>query len=130
MDLPHISLGLATQAEALSLSANWYKYTTLDDSIDCIRLIYLSHKRLNGVISCTLKHVPFADRPKYDALSYCCGELSAKQIILINGREFEVGTNLSYALNHFVDGKRDRILWIDAICTIKSLLRKGIGSSD
>jgi hypothetical protein len=106
MDLPRIP----------RRSGIWYKHTTLDNSVDCIRLLYLSHKRVNGQISCNLKHVPFANRPKYDALSYSWGELSENHVVLIDGRKFEVGTNLFFALNHFVDGMRDRILWIDAIC--------------
>jgi hypothetical protein len=105
-----------TQTETLSSPVEWYKHTRLDDSIDCIRLIHLSKEWVNGEISCTLKHVPFADRPKYEALSYCWGELPVVHEILVNGKRFKVGQNLYHALKHFVDGKHDRILWIDAIC--------------
>ncbi|EPE35805.1 hypothetical protein GLAREA_05143 [Glarea lozoyensis ATCC 20868] len=118
MELPRVRSPPVQEipAETVSWPVDWYEHSKLDDSIDCIRLIRLSCARVNGEVSCTLEQVPFADRPKYEALSYCWGELPVVHTILINGKKFKVGQNLFHALNHFVDGKHDRILWIDAIC--------------
>jgi hypothetical protein len=96
-----------------------YHYTPLDPSVDCIRLVILEpgpSSRTGQPIYCRLKHVPFSEKPKYEALSYTWGDESVKHRIVIDKRDFQVGINLLNALTHLRYEKEERVLWIDAIC--------------
>lgn len=97
--------------------ANLFYHSPLDTSTDGIRLLTLEKAiDLEVSVTCSLQHVTFAQKPKYEALSYTWGDETAKKRILINGKEFEVGRNLYDALKHIRFANRDRVLWIDAIC--------------
>ena len=97
--------------------ANLFHHSPLDTSTDGIRLLTLERATGPDVsVRCSLQHVTFAQKPKYEALSYTWGDETAKKRISINGKEFEVGRNLCDALKHIRCTDRDRVLWIDAIC--------------
>lgn len=97
--------------------ANLFYHSPLDTSTDGIRLLTLEKAiDLEVSVTCSLQHVTFAQKPKYEALSYTWGDETAKKRISINGKEFEVGRNLYDALKHIRSANRDRVLWIDAIC--------------
>ena len=97
-----------------------FLYTPLDPSVDCIRLVILepgpSSRIYQPIIYCRLKHVPFSEKPKYEALSYTWGDESIKHRIVIDKRDFQVGINLINALTHLRHEKEERVLWIDALC--------------
>lgn len=64
-----------------------------------------------------LQHANLGDIPKYEALSYEWGPANCeKEVILLNGDEFEIGINLFSALLEMRLPHRDRLMWIDAIC--------------
>jgi hypothetical protein len=94
-----------------------FSYSPLDPDVDCIRLIIIeAAKPDSSMISCRLQHVTFAQKPKYEALSYTWGDQLVEERILLDGKLFEVGRNLMHALRYLQDPVMNRVLWIDAIC--------------
>jgi hypothetical protein len=85
-------------------TSNLFLYTPLDPSVDCIRPVILepgpSSRIYQPIIYCRLKHVPFSEKPKYEALSYTWGDESIKHRIVIDEKDFQVGINLLNALTH------------------------------
>ncbi|KAH6682777.1 hypothetical protein B0J14DRAFT_468611, partial [Halenospora varia] len=110
-----------------------FKYDTLPESVDSIRLLVIqtyngneastkfSHVQSNRSrafrLSCKLITVPFAKKPKYEALSYTWGSEDTKYTVSVNDQPFDVGLNLLSALAYLRsnDGA-ERFLWVDAIC--------------
>src|SRR6185437_13168968 len=72
-----------------------YQPLNVDD--DEIRLISLAGENSTEV-SITIEHVSLINPPSYTALSYCWGDQSETQTISINGRKFQVTSNLEAAL--------------------------------
>ena len=102
-------------------STSPFAYNLLDFSVDCIRLLILKPAEdTNALICCRLQHVTFAQKPKYEALSYTWGNEIVRHKISIDGKDFEVGQNLFDALRHLRDPLKDRTLWVDAICINQS----------
>jgi hypothetical protein len=94
-----------------------FSYSPLDPNVDCIRLVIIeAAKPHSNMISCRLQHVTFAQKPKYEALSYTWGDQLVEGRILLDGKLFEVGRNLMHALGYLQDPVINRVLWIDAIC--------------
>ncbi|KAK4096213.1 hypothetical protein N658DRAFT_511392 [Parathielavia hyrcaniae] len=77
-------------------------------------------------VVCTLKAVPFGDRPKFEALSYMWGPEDGNDAITLNGFAFRVRRNLLDALRflrRYDTSRREAtkegspcMYWIDAIC--------------
>ncbi|PQE20174.1 Heterokaryon incompatibility protein [Rutstroemia sp. NJR-2017a BBW] len=96
-----------------------FHYRPLDTSRREIRLLVLHPAEDIFDLfrySCTLVHVSLDEDPDYEALSYVWGSKANKQKILIDGRQFEVTSNLAEALYHLYDCNTPRKLWVDAIC--------------
>ncbi len=53
--------------------------------------------------------------PDFEALSYTWGDAKPTTVININGVSFLITPNLFAALKRLRKGKRDRVLWVDAI---------------
>ncbi|KIM93325.1 hypothetical protein OIDMADRAFT_74457, partial [Oidiodendron maius Zn] len=66
-------------------------------------------------VSITIEHVSLINPPSYIALSYCWGDQSETQTISIDGRKFQVTSNLEAALRQLRADGCVR-LWADAIC--------------
>jgi hypothetical protein len=81
-----------------------------------IRLVVLHRGDRDDPIKITLKHSAFADKPKYEALSYAWGGPNNTKAVDINGTSVPVRRNLDRALRHFRKKDEERVLWIDAIC--------------
>lgn len=99
--------------------AEAFTYTQLDTSVDCIRLVVLEPAYLHKGsfdIRCRLQHVAFAQRPKYEALSYTWGTDAPWKEIFLDNKPFFVRGNLWDALRHLRRASSERALWIDAIC--------------
>jgi hypothetical protein len=99
-----------------------YDTVPLDPSMDSIRLLALLPAKEGGAICCRLTTKKFAQRPKYEALSYRWGSTSEKNqyAISVNKKSLSVGKNLFHALKNLRYEKNERILWADAICINQS----------
>jgi len=107
----HRRLSVATTLKAPTP----FQYEPLDPKVDSIRVVIVEPtQNANDIISCTLKHVTFGEKPKYEALSYTWGDASKRETILLNGQEVSVGINLWRALGA-LRGTGTRWIWIDAI---------------
>ena len=89
-----------------------YQPLNVDD--DEIRLISLAGEN-SAEVSITIEHVSLINPPSYTALSYCWGDQSETQTISIDGRKFQVTSNLEAALRQLRADGCVR-LWADAIC--------------
>ncbi|KAF5639649.1 het-domain protein [Fusarium sp. NRRL 52700] len=67
-------------------------------------------------LQCRLGVANLADRPVYEALSYCWGDPMQTREIHLNQKPFAVTTNLHSALSKLRYADRSRKLWIDALC--------------
>lgn len=97
-----------------------YTYKPLDRSADSIRLLVLDKisrptPSSSGHITCRLITTKFADKPKYEALSYTWGSPNNLGTILVDGHKMIVRENLLWALQSLC-GVNGRVLWVDAIC--------------
>ncbi|KAE8445975.1 hypothetical protein EG329_012614 [Mollisiaceae sp. DMI_Dod_QoI] len=81
-----------------------------------IRLAVLEPGTRESNIRITLVTKAFAERPKYEALSYAWGRPNAVRNIELNGTRVQVRMNLWSALVHLRSDTEGRALWIDAIC--------------
>lgn len=98
-----------------------YQYTPIDTRVDGIRLLILEPAQNSStLINCRLIRATFAQKPKYEALSYTWGDETIRRKILIDGHDFTVAQNLFDALVHLQHPSEERILWIDAICINQS----------
>jgi hypothetical protein len=99
------------------LPSSRYKYNPIDTSVDGIRLLILEPtQNSTTLINCRLIHVTFAQKPKYEALSYTWGDETTRRKISIDGKDLTVAQNLFDALIHLQHPSEERVLWIDAIC--------------
>lgn len=95
-----------------------FKYEPLDLSSNkpSIRLAVLHAAGISSAIRITLAAAAFADRPRYEALSYTWGRPDVLKGIELNGVRVDIRENLWDALVNLRDAREDRVLWIDAIC--------------
>jgi hypothetical protein len=95
-----------------------FKYKPLDLSSNkpSIRLAVLHAAGISSAIRITLATAAFADRPRYEALSYTWGRPDVLKGIELNGVRVDIRENLWDALVNLRDAREDRVLWIDAIC--------------
>lgn len=93
-----------------------YLSLPLSTTTDCTRLVRV-HPDLSddGLLSCELETVAFAQRPRYDALSYRWGDESNKKRILLNGFPMLVTANLWAALDYLRTHRRQLPIWVDAL---------------
>ncbi|TGO29531.1 hypothetical protein BPAE_0014g00830 [Botrytis paeoniae] len=94
-----------------------FSYKPLDPLVDGIRLLHLSPGNSTQQPRCSLKHVNFGKRPKYNAVSYTWGNEADQQPIVIDDQYFLVTENLYKALVCFQQQSvTEYVLWVDAIC--------------
>jgi Heterokaryon incompatibility protein (HET) len=101
-------------------SVNCYKYRPLDVTNREIRLIHLlprlSVAEDDHLVSCRIEHASLDDDPTYLALSYTWGPEQPTQIILLEGKRFQVRENLAIVLRQLQHQRDELVLWVDAIC--------------
>ena len=96
-----------------------YHYQPLDSLKDEIRLVYILPGAGEDELCINLVHASLHKQPEYLALSYTWGNPHPFSPVVLNGFDFEVGSNLAAALRQL---RRDRgprrglPYWIDAIC--------------
>ncbi|TGO35106.1 hypothetical protein BHYA_0170g00180 [Botrytis hyacinthi] len=94
-----------------------FSYKPLDPLVDGIRLLNLLPGNSTQQPRCSLKHVNFGERPKYNAVSYTWGNEADQKPIFIDDRYFLVTENLYKALICLQQqGAKEYVLWVDAIC--------------
>lgn len=101
-------------------------YSRLDVNRKEIRLLKIHPDDGTGSIKCTLlPSIPLDQaRSLYTALSYCAGDSTRTDIIVVNGIGFNAFANLRHALGgvrEFWDktykhADKDLLLWTDQIC--------------
>lgn len=103
-----------------------FKYEPLDLSSKkaSIRLAVLLPGPASSTIRVTLAQKAFADRPKYDALSYTWGRPNIVKGIELNGTRVDVRENLWSALVHLRNATEGRVIWIDALCIDQNSLEE------
>jgi hypothetical protein len=98
-----------------------FEYTPIKTTVDGIRLLILEPARdSTTLINGRLIQATFAQKPKYEALSYTWGDETLRRKITIDGHDFTVTQNLFDALVHLQRRSEERVLWIDAICINQS----------
>jgi hypothetical protein len=100
------------------LDAKMHKYDPLDRERKEIRLLILEPGSGDSILCCTLKHA-FLDSstpPRYETISYVCGDQTIKAPINLHSSEVEVPATSEAALRRMRRRDRPRTLWIDAIC--------------
>lgn len=98
-----------------------YHTCALHPTLDSIRLLTIEPALdSSGLISCHLQTVTFAQRPRYNVLSYRWGDETNKKKILVAGEELDVTRNLHDAINHLRTNLAGAPIWIDAVCINQS----------
>lgn len=96
-----------------------YHYQPLDSLKDEIRLVYILPGAGEDEICTNLVHASLHNQPEYLALSYTWGNPQPFSPVVLNGFDFEVGSNLAAALRQLRKDRGPRRglpYWIDAIC--------------
>lgn len=100
---------------------SYYKYERLNLATDAIRLIRLL-KGDTSPIECEIfeSYLDQVESVPYEALSYVWGNKESTDKIRVNGCLFTVTENLFEVLSYLRNSKKDRLLWVDAICIDQS----------
>ena len=88
----------------------------LKNASTCFRLVNLwPAPELSDPILCQLSHFQIWDDVKYEALSWCWGDVSLTELIRLQGFDWPAPANLVVALRHLRRKTETRVLWIDAL---------------
>ncbi|KAF9881453.1 hypothetical protein CkaCkLH20_00599 [Colletotrichum karsti] len=95
-----------------------FVYRPLDPTVDCTRFVAIEPADdEDSPVVCRLVHLPFGQRPKFEALSYTWGDDNPNNAITVDGCKFEVRSNLLDALRFLRrQVSQDALFWIDALC--------------
>jgi hypothetical protein len=102
-------------------------YRSLSSATQEFRLLKLLSDAPGSLIKCTLvpTHSTHLERPQFDAISYCWGDVNGTVPIQVNGQELLVTSNLHKLLQRIRnDDGTVRMLWIDALCINQSDLKE------
>ena len=99
----------------------------LEQASSCFRLVQLCPaSELSDPIVCELIHHQVWDDVKYEALSWCWGDVSLNEPIVLQGFEWPAPANLVRALRHLRRRKETRVLWIDALSVMQGRYGKAL----
>jgi hypothetical protein len=114
----YLSLGFISSIENIKekiMSQSKALYEELDPAASQIRLVTIKPGEWADDIKCTLQTTSLNGHGPYEALSYVWGDPKITKGITLNGRPFQVTTNLESALRH-LRLRGPRTMWIDAMC--------------
>jgi hypothetical protein len=98
---------------------NPFSYSPLFARNDCrtpIRLLQLLPGSGGAPLTCNLVHVFLEDKPAYEALSYCWGDMAYSIPIQCGADCLTITPNLQAALLSLRRKNEIRIIWVDALC--------------
>ena len=94
-----------------------YKYNTLRNASQDLRVLSLLPGEWASPIRCGMETISLDDNRKYYGLSYVWGDEQNQEMIQVDGVDVHVTTNLKSALLHLRRGKTKPLpLWVDALC--------------
>lgn len=67
-------------------------------------------------ITCDVRVAPLSAELDYEALSYCWGDQTIKETIIVSGREVTITRSLYHAIRQLRLPEKKRALWIDQLC--------------
>ncbi|EEU46690.1 uncharacterized protein NECHADRAFT_77319 [Fusarium vanettenii 77-13-4] len=91
-------------------------YRQLDLKSHQIRILHLHPGKRKDPIRCVLQTALLDDGPKYEALSNAWGDPLDCRSIEVDGRRKSITVNLYHALLRLRYPRRERCLWVDALC--------------
>jgi len=92
-------------------------YTFLNGPTSQFRLAFiLPSPCFTDRIECSFITTPIDEAPPYEALSYCWGDPSDTEPIVLSKSQFSATKNLASALRHLRLPDKQRLMWIDSIC--------------
>lgn len=100
-------------------------YAPLDRERSEIRLLEVVQSFEPDIVACRLHTVSLLDKPEYVSLSYCWGDSTITDEIILHGTRVSVTRNLAQALRHVKRHWQDIFvgrdehecrLWADAVC--------------
>jgi len=97
-----------------------YKHHPIDIEGDGVRLVRLLKGNFGDTVRCDLFQTWLHEvqgQMSYEALSYTWGTTGRTAKITVDRSTNDVTDNLHVALQHLRFKNKDRILWVDAICT-------------
>lgn len=106
---------IAVYETCLSTIGCPYRYQTLDNKKQSLRLLLLFPGEFDDDIRCSLVQTSLEDTPNYGALSYTWGDVAKTDMIWIGPYPFLVSSNLYDALKYLRYRQDPRYLWVDAI---------------
>jgi hypothetical protein len=92
------------------------------DPIDCtskgLRLIIVMAGEDSAPLMCTLIHEDLASQPlpMYETISYCWGNASVRDILVLNDTPISVPASAAAALRRIRLADSARTVWLDAVC--------------
>ncbi|KAG5948856.1 hypothetical protein E4U60_000638 [Claviceps pazoutovae] len=111
-----MALTRISSASTAAAAAEPYASHPLHKTTDGIRVVTIeADLDSHGRIVCHLLTTTFAQRPRYETLSYRWGDESLTKTIVVDDVEMCVTTNLWDALQYFRENPRNMPIWIDAL---------------
>ena len=97
----------------------------LEHPSTCFRLVYLRPAaELSDPVVCELGTFKVWDDVKYEALSWCWGDVSLTEPISLQGFDWPAPANLVVALRHLRRKTDTRLLWVDALSIMQGRYSK------
>lgn len=81
-----------------------------------IRIIKLLPNTFHAPVECELEHIVLDPGADYEAVSYCWGDASVTQSILLNGNPYPITINILDGLRYLRREESPRRLWVDSLC--------------
>lgn len=93
-------------------------YRKLDAVEREIRVLVLQHGRVKDGVQCMMRYISLVNRPllAYETISYVWGDATVRGTILLDNVTLDVPKSSETVLRRMRLPKRDRIVWIDAMC--------------
>ncbi|KAK5637709.1 hypothetical protein RRF57_013424 [Xylaria bambusicola] len=88
----------------------------LDESGKEIRIVRLLPNNFSAPVECELEHIVLEPGADYEAVSYCWGDASITQPILLDGTPYPITLTLLDGLKYLRHTTSPRKLWIDSLC--------------